>query len=460
VQSLILLAAGLLALAVLFLHPIGPAVTLIALFPFDAIFYALFGQLGNSLTVIFLVIFLVRTSPQLWPRVWIGTRIQLAIVVLALSLFVAHAWAVPTLGKYMIFEYVRKLVRFGMVGVFVWSMREPRFFALCLKVLVITMSVYTVLAAGDYYLGIQILPTSASEWGGAGALAQGVGEETAWKFRFSPPGIGDPNCFANTLLLPIFCSLAWFLSNDKAAYRAIALGCCLILVVAILLTVSRSGIAAAAIGGVVLLPTVFRVNPVQVILIVVVGVLLPVIGWLVLMQLGLDDALFTRFGSGSIEASGGGRIALMRLALELFAHNPIIGLGEGIFSLHSPRGKIVHNAYLGALVETGLLGFIPLATVLWLAFRQLLRKHSHIPPEVEYWRPFLLAAMLAGLLQNNLNDFLYDRPMWFLVAIAAALERYDANAMMQHRSQQAEPVEPGFDPLPPLEPRSPPGGSY
>jgi len=460
VQYLILLAGALVALALLFLHPIGPALMLIALFGFDAIFFALFGQLGNAVTVVLLVIFLVRTPPGVWSTVWLGTRIQLVIAVFALALFVPHVMAIPMYGKYMMFEYLRKFVRFGMVGIFVWSMREPRFFALCLKVLVITMTAYTILAAGDYYFGIQILPMSASEFGGAGALAQDVGEATAWKFRFSPPGIGDPNCFANVLLLPIFCSLAWFLSKDRAVYRAIALGCCLILVVSILLTVSRSGIAAAAIGALVLLPTVFRVNPVQVVLIAIVGALLPLIGWLVLMQLGLDDALFTRFGSGAIEASGSGRITLLRVALELFARNPIIGLGEGVFMLHSPGGKVVHNAYVSVLVETGLLGFIPLAIIIWLAFRRLVRKHSNIPPEVEYWRPFLLAAMVAVFLQNNLNDFLFDRTFWFLIAIAAALERYNAIAMMQRRSQQPESVESGFDSLAPPEPESPPSGFY
>lgn len=459
-QSLFILVGGLLTLAVLFLHPIGPALVLIALFPFDAIFYGMFGVMGNLVTVILVLAFLIRTSPRLWSTVWLGTRLQLVIAVFALCLFISHAMAIPYFGYGLLYEYLRKIVRFAMVGIFVWSLAQPRYVPLCLKLLVTTMAAFTVLAAADYYLGIKILPASGSEWGTAGALAQDIGEMTAWRFRFNAPGLTDPNSYANALLLPILLSIGWFLSRDKQLYRGIALGSGLLMVMAMLATVSRSGIGALAIGALVLLPLIFRVRPLQVAVFAIVGIALPMLAWFVLAQVGLDQSLAERFSAEEVEGAGGFRILLMRIALEIFANNPILGVGETVFRLHSPRAKVVHNAYLSMLAERGLVGFIPFAIILWLSIRQLLRNHSRVAPAMDHWRPYILAGLVAVLAQCVLNDFTWARPLWFCVAFAAALERYEALAARSRRVEQAAPPEPGFEPPAPPEPTASSGGFY
>jgi hypothetical protein len=462
VRYLILLGVGLLFLIVMFLHPIGPALVLIAIVPFDAIFYALFGPMGNSITVILVLIFVVRTSPPLWSHVWLGTRIQRVIAVFALCLFVSHVTVIPEFGYSVLNEYAKKLGLFAMVGIVAWSFREVRFVQVCLRTFVVSMAVFSVLAALDYYLGIKILPAGGRDWGSEGALAQEITSETAWTLRFNPVGGMGVNRFANYLILYIFLSLGWFMSKDKRVYRMFALGCAVVMTASLLGTVSRSGIGGLVIGGLVLLPTIFRrLQLTQIALIAIVGTIVPILAWLVIVQLGLDLVVLDRFDVAGIETSGGMRRNLFSVAIELFLANPIIGVGESAFRLRAHSDLIAHNAYLSMLAERGLLGFVPYVIVLGLVIRQLLRDHSRIVPEMDHWRPFFLAGVVGMLVQINLNDFTWDRPLWFSFAFAAALERYETIAVQKRRSElmartesSFDPPEPGFEPLAP--PGSPP----
>jgi O-antigen ligase len=458
-------------LGLMFFHSIGPGLVIIAIVPFDAVFWTALGEIGNSVTVILVVLFLVRTSPLLWLRVWLGTRIQVAIAVFALVLLISHAWTLQLHGLTVFQMYAKKLLLFAMVGIVAWSLREVRFVKMCVKVFVIAMALFTLLTLMDYYLGIKILPTDWARWGGEGALAQEATATTAWQLRFRPPGGVGPNQFANQAMLPVFLSLGWFLSGDKPAYRFFALGCGALMTVAVIATVSRSGMASFAVGGLFLLPTVFRFRPTQVILAAMAGALLPLIGWLILSQLGLDVVVTERFSSDQLGDSGTQREYIFTAAVKVFLANPIFGVGDHAFQLHTAgmmpehmRYLIPHNTYLAMLAERGLVGFVPFAIVLWLALRRLMRNHSRVAPEVEYWRPYFLAAFVAMFLQMNLNDYTWDRNPWFAIAFAAALERYEAIAIQKRRSEQMAQMQSGFDPPAPpgldFDPSAPPGPDF
>jgi tetratricopeptide (TPR) repeat protein len=107
------------------------------------------------------------------------------------------------------------------------------------------------------------------------------------------------------------------------------------------------------------------------------GVLLFVIVAAVLVQMGLEPVVWRLEQSSSDAqlASIGGRVAIWRSALAMFAAHPILGCGPGTFGWMFPLYRVpgansqawfAHSDYLQALAETGLAGALAVAAVLGL----------------------------------------------------------------------------------------------
>jgi O-antigen ligase len=88
----------------------------------------------------------------------------------------------------------------------------------------------------------------------------------------------------------------------------------------------------------------------------------------------VPPTLLGRLGSIGSSIAGediGGRVAIWREALGIFARHPIIGIGSG--TLDPTIGTAAHNTYISVASETGFVGLILFASVLVLTFSQALR---------------------------------------------------------------------------------------
>ncbi len=105
------------------------------------------------------------------------------------------------------------------------------------------------------------------------------------------------------------------------------------------------------------------------------------------------------------------RLATYRAGFEMFMDRPLLGVGVGCSSiawpLYAPRGVWsrhwlhIHNTFLQALVETGLLGFIPFALFLFFGLYHA-RKLAALDGRAEYGS----APQLASALEISLWGFL------------------------------------------------------
>ncbi len=79
----------------------------------------------------------------------------------------------------------------------------------------------------------------------------------------------------------------------------------------------------------------------------------------------------------SADELSSGRLALWQKAGELFAKNPVFGIGWEQFMNHNTYEHDVHNSYLQWLCESGVIGFVlifvPLILIYLITFLQLLR---------------------------------------------------------------------------------------
>ena len=74
------------------------------------------------------------------------------------------------------------------------------------------------------------------------------------------------------------------------------------------------------------------------------------------------------------------------------------------------------------LAESGLIGFVPLAVWLLAVVRRYLVRVGPISPELEFWRPYFFCGLVAQLVHNLGNDYIWERYFWLTIAFAATLE--------------------------------------
>ncbi len=435
------LVAGVVLTAIAFAHPIGPVLMLAMETPFDAIPYNLFGVIGNAITFIPILIFLVKVHPGRWGHAFFGTRIQQLAALLIVALLYAHATSVVDLGVTQIYDWLRKATLFILMSLFAYSFRETRYLPLLVKTLVFSMAFFTLLSMIDFYLGIHLLPLHAGRMGGAALDTEFRSYEVSqWRFT----GVGYPvNRFANYLLLVIFLGVGWFMSVRSTFQRAFAAASTTVLVLGELFTISRAGILAMGAGVLVMLPMALRLSIRQVAGVVLVIGLLAGPAWYGLSLTSADQAIAQRFDARHFTGSAGGRLERVVAAFKIWAQHPFIGVGWGKFTEYSPEyvrvgGKSAHNAYLRVLAETGLLGFVPLMIWLFAVVRRSLVKVGHLSPELEFWRPYFFCGLVAQLVHNVGNDYLWERYFWLTAAFAVALEACSLAARSRQMRERLE----------------------
>lgn len=437
---------GVVLVVVGFAHPIGPGLFLAAETPFDAIPFKLFDVVGNLITFVPIVILLVKVAPNHWGQIFLGTRIQQYIALFILALLISHAQGVvdPNRGLGEIFEWLRKLTLFTVLGVFAFAMRSTRHLPLLAKTMVFAMALFTFLSMLDFYMGIQVMPLKAGSLETA-AFDTEYQSYLATDWRFT--GAGYPvNRFSNYLLLVIFLGVGWFMYARGPIQRAVALGCTSLLVIAELLTITRSGILGMLVGMILLMPMAIRFRLQQVIGVMVVGGLVAALAWYAVLFTSGGEVLATRFETGQVANATGGRIERILAALTIWAEHPFLGVGWGFFRDHSHEyisgtGTGAHNGYLRVLAEAGLIGFIPMMVVTVAVIRRNLVRVGHLSAELEFWRPYFFCGLVAQLVTNVFNDYFWERYLWVSFAFTVALENcYHAARAQQFRTRfDAEP---------------------
>lgn len=255
-------------------------------------------------------------------------------------------------------------------------------------------------------------------------------------------GAIDPNA------LGLLCALALVVTaarlTSAGPRRAAAAAAAVVLAAGLILSGSRSGLLTAALGFVVLLFSRGLLARARGLLGAVGAALLLAIGLLVVGG-GSRGSVASRLAqffdpSVSVEHLASARPILWESAVRLFARDPVAGGGLGAFSWQLPnllheQGRALPmrdnpgNAYLQALAETGVVGFLltlGLAAVLareaWAARRRI----ADAP--LEAGAGAALLAFLVALLTGShwfASDVVF---LFFLVAAVAAREAGPAPA--------------------------------
>lgn len=187
---------------------------------------------------------------------------------------------------------------------------------------------------------------------------------------------GDQNEFAAILLILIPLSIALFYTANKGLTKLLLLGGSIMLIVGLMLTYSRGGYLAF---GVMIVLAMFKFvtgkNRLKILAISVpCFIVASVIFYYTIGEEFVSRMETLRFLESRESVRTEGSLNLryyyyFELAPEIFAEDPIFGVGFRGFILHNPRGQISHNTYLEVLTGTGIVGFIPFMIILYMSWR-------------------------------------------------------------------------------------------
>ncbi len=255
-------------------------------------------------------------------------------------------------------------------------------------------------------------------------------------YRISGP-IGDPNFYAQILVVIVPLAFHFMISEKRLLLRALAAWSLAVCSLSIIFTFSRGGAIALAVvlAGLILYR---RPRPLEVILIAAL-----IIGIFAFLPDQYSARLDTipRIVTGQTdvreEVSLRGRLSELLVAWQMFVEHPIIGVGVGNYPAYyqsysrqiglDPRteNREPHNLFLEVAAETGIIGLAVFLLILyysfrgirqaWLAFRRTgLKDYASL---VAVFGIGMLGYLTAALFIHGA----YPRYFWLLVGLALAL---------------------------------------
>jgi O-antigen ligase len=265
---------------------------------------------------------------------------------------------------------------------------------------------------GNLYLGLARAP-----------VRQIVG--TTIGHRSAGP-IGDPDYYGLMLaaVVPLAVLRVW--DERRPALRAAAVVSAFVLLVGVGLTYSRGAVIALAAATVALLVAI-RV-PVRTLL----------VGGAVLVALAAiaPSHYLQRFSSlGRVDHSFQGRVDSQYIALVMFADHPLLGVGADNYQfnyipyvrqLHLPdAASTVHDLYLVAASETGLIGLLAFAGALFSVLLRIWRRRASAMRVGDRLGAGLalgsFLALFVYLIGALFLPLAYPRYLWILVGLALSI---------------------------------------
>jgi O-antigen ligase len=296
--------------------------------------------------------------------------------------------------------------------------------------LVLSGAVLGALTADQQYLG-----SRGNDYLG---FAQRIGIVTighADELRPSGPIFGDPNSYAEIMLMLVPLGFALFMLSRPRFVRLLCAAASGLVLVGVFLTYSRG--AALAFGVVFCLAVLLRYLRLRWAL--AVGALAAVVVASVpAYQERLTSlAAVTEISNpnSQTDTSITGRATEMLAAALVFADHPLLGVGPGLYPSYYPeyakrvpyfveaQPRKPHDRYLGIAAETGIFGLAAFLGVLGVTLRGLIvarRAALSRHPDLAWLTAGLVLAVAGNIVTGLFLHLAYQRYFWLLFALSGS----------------------------------------
>jgi putative inorganic carbon (HCO3(-)) transporter len=358
----------------------------------------------------------------------IRQRITILAAVYLLIVFASTTWA---LNRHYADERVVQFAKaFAIYLLATLLMRTPRR---------LMQGIVTLVAAAAG-LGLLILWQVATghfenELGGLARVKQAHIYGDVFQPRVAGP-IGDPNFFARMLLIAIPPAVMLAFSAREKWQRRIALVAALVITATVATTYSRGAMLAVAVMAVMLLHMLHvRWRSTFAVAVCLAAVLLALPKTVTQRFITIEEILPSDEVPLHPDSSFAERKLLMNVAWVMFGANPVGGVGIGNYTAryddyvgatssaarqyNDPNDKhFPHNLPLEVAAETGIIGLIAFAMLLWACWQAM----GSSPLRVS-----LVGFVVAGLFLH-LSE---PRTLFLLLAFAATIERIGKNPAVE-----------------------------
>lgn len=317
---------------------------------------------------------------------------------------------------------VRATLRFGLGALL-----------LMIAVAAVTSGRRAVIVAGAFVLGAAL----SALYG----IAVPPAGKTAEQLSRAAGTIGDPNEFAAVLVAGSALAISLLVTAREPVSRALLVGAAIAAGGGVVLSLSRGGLVALACALVAGVLLGGRWRPLM--LLIAVGVA------------AIGIAYFGAFAPAAarerVRVSSGtaGRTDLWRIAWRMVGDKPLTGVGAGNFRTAAPRfllvpgrvrrsdlivdkPQVVHNSYLEVLAELGFVGLALFGAIVGLCVTGALRAAREFRKAgsagLEALSRGVLIALLGLLTAGVFISAEYEKELWLLLGLAAALERLSRSA--------------------------------
>ena len=293
-----------------------------------------------------------------------------------------------------------------------------------------------------------------------GGFAQRIGsleDQTTGVWQDRPAGsIGEPNYFAQILLITVPLGLFRFASERALSLRLVALACTVLSIMGVVVTNSRGAAVALLIAG-ALITYIWKIKPIHIVigLVGIVLLVLAVAPNYVNRVMSISDAqgFVSQDGGQPKDRSLRGRAAENLAAIAVFLDYPVLGAGPGNFLklyqfyvedtgfyvLHTTEERPAHNLYLNIAADVGICGLAAFLAIIGVQIRQLLRiraRHTEHGSEIASTATALLLGLLSYLFAGVFLSLAYQRYFWILIALISATTLI-SNAQLRAQEQRS-----------------------
>ncbi len=258
-----------------------------------------------------------------------------------------------------------------------------------------------------------------------GCLAYAVRQTFALPSLFSDTGrlqvfFSDPNVFGAFLVPALISALVAMYTTTYRVKRILYALPTILLVFALILTVSRGAWinALISIAAVTYILLKYTLLPRIIVLrrLVYIGLFLATIAVGSFAALGQTEPIMRL--QNRITASDTPRIENLERAYDVLVERSFIeilrGSGNGSYEIYSYRGFSAHNTYLRVLIENGAVGLVILLLFLFLLLR---RSYRSITTTHDVYAIVLFSTVLGILAQSFFIDTLHFRHLWLILAL-------------------------------------------
>lgn len=265
--------------------------------------------------------------------------------------------------------------------------------------------------------------------------------------------IGDPNFYAQTMLVLVPLALERLRSERSWFLRALAIWSLVVCIGTILATLSRGAFLGLAVVAVLWMIRYPPKPPALIAMLIGIALLLPVIPERYTDRVStLYSAIVGPSNERLDDHSVRGRTSEAIAAVMMFADSPLIGVGLGNYNVNyqqysrllglDPRreDRSAHNLYLEIAAERGLLGLTAFGALVVVMFRSMWRARARlISVGLSSYASMVDAFSIAMTSYMVTSIFLHDaypRYFWILVGVALATEQLAKNEVNARASAQ------------------------